>query len=128
MRVLAGTLLALMTTGPQLAASGNLAVTLNAQPQPRSCAVLSTATIVAYDALRSREVVYRFLRSDGSVSRTERLAFAGDGAVAQSVRDRWAPRGAAPWVALEIVAPEHVRSQRIPVAQRCSRGQLAASR
>jgi hypothetical protein len=127
MRVFAGALLAVITTGPQLAASGNLAVTLNAQPQPRSCAVVSIATIVAYDAPRSRDVAYRFVRSDGTVSRTERLAFAGDGAVAQSVRDRWTPHGAAPWIALEIVAPERLRSQRLAVAQRCSHGQLAAT-
>jgi len=88
----------------------------------------STATIVAYDAPHSREVAYRFVRSDGTVSRTERLALAGEGAVAQSVRDRWTPRGAAPWIALEIIAPERVRSQRVAVAQRCTRGQLAASR
>ena len=40
---------------------------------------MSTATIVAYDALASREVAYRFVRSDGSSS-TGRLSVGGAGA------------------------------------------------
>jgi hypothetical protein len=128
MRVLAGALLAAIATGPVSPASDQLAVTLDAQPSARSCAVVSRATIVAYDASAARSVSYRFVRSDGSVSRTGRLAFSGEGAVAQSVADTWTPRGSAPWVALEIVAPQRVRSQRLRVASRCARGVVAATR
>ncbi|MBV8300099.1 MAG: hypothetical protein JO083_11205, partial [Candidatus Eremiobacteraeota bacterium] len=99
MRVFAGALLAVLAAGPDPSGAGNIAVTLDARPLARSCAVVSTATIVAYDASTPHEVSYRFVRSDGSVSRTGTLAVAGDGAVAQAVRDTWTPRGTAPWVA-----------------------------
>ena len=128
MRVLAGALLAALATGPAPSAAGDLVVTLDAHPLARSCAVLSSATITAYDARAARVVSYRFVRSDGSVSRTGRLAFSGEGAVAQSVTDEWTPRGAAPWVALEVVAPERLRSPRVRVTARCSRGVVAATR
>ena len=127
MRVFAGALLALLAAGPNLAGTGNIAVTLDARPLARSCAVVSTATIVAYDASNPHDVAYRFVRSDGSVSRTGTLAVAGDGAVAQSVRDTWTPRGTAPWVALEIISPERLRSPRHPVTARCAHGEIAAS-
>ncbi|MEA2720302.1 MAG: hypothetical protein QOJ39_2166 [Candidatus Eremiobacteraeota bacterium] len=128
MRVLAGALLALLATGPNLAGAGSLAVTMAARPLAGSCAVASTATITAYDASAPREVAYRFVRSDGTVSRTGHLAFSGDGAIAQSVRDEWKPQGAAPWVALEIVAPQPVRSQHLAVTSRCPRRVAAATR
>ncbi|MDB5027714.1 MAG: hypothetical protein JWO66_1403 [Candidatus Eremiobacteraeota bacterium] len=127
MRVLAGALLAMLTSGPDLAVTGQVAVTLHAQPLARSCAVVSTATIVAYDARTPHEVVYRFVRSDGTTSRTQRIAFAGEGAVAQSVRDTWFPHGAKPWVALEIVAPQRFTSQQIAVAPVCVRRVAAAT-
>ena len=127
MRVLAGALLALLATGPNLAGSGGLAVTIAAQPLAGSCAVASTATITAYDA-GAHDVAYRFVRSDGTASRAGRLIFSGDGAVAQSVRDDWKPHGAAAWVELEITAPRHVRSQRIAVTSRCPRRVAAATR
>jgi hypothetical protein len=129
MRVLAGALLAMLATGPNLPGTGNVAVTLAAAPgAARSCAVVSTATVVAYDATAVRELTYRFVRSDGTASRSARLTFAGEGAVAQSVRDEWTPRGSAPWVALEITAPERMRSQRLAVTPRCARGVVAATR
>jgi hypothetical protein len=128
MRVLAGALLAALATGPAPSAAGDLAVTLGAHPLARSCAVVSSATITAYDARAARVVSCRFVRSDGSVSRTGRLAFSGEGAVAQSVTDEWTPRGAAPWIALEIIAPERMRSHRVRVGARCSRGVVAATR
>jgi hypothetical protein len=128
MRVLAGALLAVLATGPDLHGSGSLAVTLNAHPAPGRCTVVSTATIVAYDATAPHDVAYRFVRSDGTVSRPGRLAVAGDGAVAQSVRDEWTPRGPAPWIALEITAPQRIRSNRAAVTTRCARGVLAATR
>jgi hypothetical protein len=128
MRVLAGALLAALAAGPAPSAAGTVAVTLGARPLAGSCAVVSSATIVAYDASTVRVVSYRFVRSDGSVSRTGRLAFSGEGAVAQSVSDAWTPRGAAPWVALEILAPERLRSRRVPVPARCARGVVAATR
>ncbi|GEM_PF-1745143 len=128
MRVFAGALLAVLAAGPNLPGSGGLAVTMTAHPLAHGCAVASTATITAYDAAAPREVAYRFVRSDGSVSRTGYLAFSGDGAVAQSVRDQWKPHGVAPWVSLEIVAPEHVRSQRIAVVSRCPRPLVADTR
>jgi hypothetical protein len=127
MRVFAGALLAVLAAGPNLSEAANLAVTLDARPLAGSCAVVSTATIVAYDARTPHDVAYRFVRSDGSVSRTGKLAVAGDGAVAQSVRDTWIPHGTAPWVALEIVAPERIRSPRRTVTSRCSRGDIAVS-
>jgi hypothetical protein len=127
MRVFAGALLAVLATGPGLPGGGDVAVTVAVKPAAYACAVVSTGTIVAYDAQAPREVRYRFVRSDGSVSKTGRLTFSGDGAVAQSVRDQWSPHGASPWVALEIVAPEHVRSQRVAVTARCANGVLAAS-
>jgi hypothetical protein len=127
MRVFAGALLAVLAAGPDLSGPGNLAVTLDMRPLAGSCAVVSTATIVAYDARVPHEVAYRFVRSDGSVSRTGKLAVAGDGAVAQSVRDTWTPHGTAPWVALEIISPERLRSPKRAVATRCTRGELAAS-
>ena len=127
MRVLAGAFLAMLATGPTLPGAGaGIAMTLDAQPSAR-CAVIATATVVAYDATAQPNVTYRFVRSDGTVSRTGRLAFAGNGAVAQSVRDTWTPHGTAPWIALEIVAPRHVRSARHTVAQRCPRRLLAAT-
>ena len=128
MRVLAGALLAVLATGPNLPGSDGLAVTMAAHPLPGTCAVASTATITAYDAAAPREVAYRFVRSDGTVSRTGHIAFAGDGAIAQSVRAAWKPHGTAPWVALEIIAPQHVRSQRIAVAARCPRRVVADTR
>jgi hypothetical protein len=127
MRVFASALLAVLATGPGLAEQGGLAVTLAAHPVTRSCAVASTATIVAYDAKVPHDVSYRFVRSDGSASPIGRVSFAGDGAVAQSVRDTWTPRGKAPWVALEIVAPERVRSQRLRVASHCPGRVLATT-
>ncbi len=127
MRVLAGAFLAVLATGPALAESGPLAVTLAVQPAVRSCAVVSTATIVAYDPRAQHDVAYRFVRSDGTVSATGRLAFTGEGAVALAVRDSWTPRGPTPWVALEIVAPQHVRSRHVAVAARCPRRVIAAT-
>ncbi|MBV8579902.1 MAG: hypothetical protein JOZ86_04650 [Candidatus Eremiobacteraeota bacterium] len=127
MRVFAGALLALFATGPDLAGAGSLAVTLDAHPAPKSCAVVSTATIVAYDATTAREVAYRFVRSDGTSSPTGRIAFSGEGAVAQSVRDTWTPRGTPAWVSLEIVAPQRIRSRRVAVASRCARRMIAAT-
>ncbi|HEX3549598.1 MAG TPA: hypothetical protein VHT53_04445 [Candidatus Elarobacter sp.] len=128
MRVLVGALLATLAAGPNLPVPGNLAVAIDARPG-RNCAIVSTATITAYDArARAVEVAYRFVRSDGSVSRTGRIALAGDGVVAQSVRDEWTPRGASPWVALEILAPERLRSQRAAAAPRCQHREIAASR
>jgi|ERR1035437_8529176 hypothetical protein len=128
MRVLAGALLAMLATGPDALGSGTLAVTLDARPLAGSCAVLSRATIVAYDARSPRVVSYRFVRSDGTASATGRLAFSGDGAVAQSVADRWTPHGRAPWVALEILAPERMRSQRVAAVAHCTGRDLAATR
>ena len=125
MRVFAGALLAVLATGP-VPGHGDLAVTLAAHASVRPCAVLTTATIVAYEAAAVRDVRYHFVRSDGTLSRTGRLALAGDGAVAQSVTDEWTPHGASPWVVLEIVAPEHVRSHRIAVAPRCSSRRILA--
>ncbi len=127
MRVLVGALLATLAATPNVTPPGNLAVSIDARPGG-GCAVVSTATIVAYDARPSRDVTYRFVRSDGSVSRTGRLAFTGEGAVAQSVRDEWTPRGPASWVVLEILAPERLRSQRAVAAARCPRRVIAASR
>jgi hypothetical protein len=128
MRVLAGALLAALAPGPALPAAGQLAVTLDAHRLAGTCAVISRANIVAYDASAGHVVTYRFVRSDGSVSRTGRLAFSGEGAVAQSVADRWTPRGASPWVALELLAPERIRSRRVRVSAPCARGVLAATR
>ncbi|HEV3086384.1 MAG TPA: hypothetical protein VGX96_04085 [Candidatus Elarobacter sp.] len=127
MRVFAGALLAVLAAGPDLSGAGNLAVTLDARPLAGSCAVVSTATIVAYDARVPHDIAYRFIRSDGSVSRTGKLSVAGDGAVAQSVRDTWKPRGTAPWVALEITAPERIRSPKRTVSARCARSDIAVS-
>ncbi|HEY0614296.1 MAG TPA: hypothetical protein VGC96_06630 [Candidatus Elarobacter sp.] len=129
MRVLAGALLALLATSPAPSVAGSVAVTLAARPvSAGSCAVVSTATIVAYDTVAAREVTYRFVRSDGTSSRTGRLSFAGDGAFAQAVRDDWTPRGAAPWVALEITAPDRIRSQRLAVTPRCGTRRVVAAR
>jgi hypothetical protein len=128
MRVLAGALLAMLATGPDALGSGTLAVTLDAHPLAGSCAVISRATIVAYDAHTRRVVSYRFVRSDGSSSPVGRIAFSGDGAVAQSVGDRWTPHGTAPWVALEILAPERMRSPRAAAPARCAERDLAATR
>jgi hypothetical protein len=128
MRVLAGAFLAMLATGPTLMGpAAGIGLTLDAHPTAR-CAVITTATIVAYDATAQPNVSYRFVRSDGSVSRTGRLAFAGDGAVAQSVRDTWTPHGAAPWIALEVTSPQRIRSPRHAVTQRCPRHLLAATR
>jgi hypothetical protein len=128
MRVLAGALLAMLATGPDALGAGTLAVTLDARPLAGSCAVVSSATIVAYDARTRRVVSYRFVRSDGTVSATGRIAFTGDGAVAQSVADRWTPRGRAPWVALEILTPETLRSKRAAAITHCADRDLAATR
>ncbi len=127
MRVFAGALLAVLAAGPDLSGTGNLAVTLDARPLAGSCAVVSTATIVAYDARAQHDVAYRFVHSDGTVSRTGTLSVAGDGAVAQAVRETWTPHGAAPWVALEIVAPERIRSPRHAVTPHCPRRDIAVS-
>ncbi|MBV8748153.1 MAG: hypothetical protein JO103_00405 [Candidatus Eremiobacteraeota bacterium] len=89
---------------------------------------MSTATIVAYDATAAREVAYRFIRSDGTSSPTGRIALHGEGAVAQSVRDTWTPRGTSAWVSLEIVAPQRMRSRRVAVSSRCARRMIAATR
>ena len=127
MRVVAGAFLAMLATGPTLPGpAAGIAVTLDAQPAAH-CAVTTTATIVAYDTAAQRNVSYRFVRSDGTVSRTGHLAYAGTGAVAQSVRDTWTPHGAAPWVALELIAPQHVRSQRHALSRRCARPLIAAT-
>lgn len=125
MRVLAAAVLAASVNGHP--GGDTLAVTIDAHRLAHSCTVASTATIVAFDAGTARVVSYRFVRSDGSVSRVGRLALAGDGAVAQSVSDRWTPRDAAPWVAFEIVTPERIRSAHAPVTPRCSHA-LAAVR
>ncbi|HWT06689.1 MAG TPA: hypothetical protein VN224_13090 [Xanthomonadales bacterium] len=127
MRVLAGAFLAMLATGPTLAGPGpGIGMTLDAHPAAR-CAVTTTATIVAYDATAQPHISYRFVRSDGTVSPTGRLAFAGEGAVAQSVRDTWTPHGTAPWIALEVTSPQRVRSPHHDVAQRCPRRLLAAT-
>ena len=128
MRVLAGALLAMLATGPDALGSGSLAVTLDARPLAGSCAVQSRATIVSYDARSGRTVSYRFVRSDGTASRVGRLAFSGEGAVAQSVADRWTPRGPAPWIAVEILAPERMRSPRAAAVAHCAERDLAATR
>lgn len=128
MRVVIGAFLAMLATGPTLpGAAGGLAMTLDAHPSAR-CAVTTTATIVAYDATSQRSVAYRFVRSDGTASPTGHLTFAGDGAVAQSVRDTWTPHGASPWIALELTAPQTIRSPRHALARRCPRPLLAATR
>ncbi len=127
MRVLAGAFLAMLATGPTLPGlGGGVGVTLDAHPSAR-CAVVATATIVAYDASAQPNIFYRFVRSDGTVSPTGHLAYAGDGAVAQSVRDTWTPHGTAPWIALEVTSPQRIRSARHAVAQRCPRRLLAAT-
>ena len=128
MRVFAGALLAMLATGPAPSAAGSVAVTLAARPlAAHPCAIVGTATIVAYDATATRDVTYRFIRSDGTASRTAHLTFAGEGTLAQSVRDEWTPRGASPWIALEITSPDHIRSQRVAIAPRCSRPVIATS-
>jgi hypothetical protein len=128
MRVLAGALLAMLATGPVPSGAASFGMTLATRPLAAgSCTVVSTATIVAYDAAAARDVSYRFIRSDGTASRTAHLAFTGDGALAQSVRDRWTPSGASPWVALEITAPDHVRSQRVAITPRCGRPVVATN-
>ena len=127
MRVFAGAFLAMLATGPALPGpGGGIGVTLDARPAAR-CAVMTTATIVAYDATTQPNIAYRFVRSDGSASPTGHLAYAGGGAVAQSVRDTWTPRGTAPWIALEVTSPQHIRSPHHAVAQRCPRRLLAAT-
>jgi hypothetical protein len=127
MRVVTGAFLAMLATGPTLPGpAAGLAMTLDARPAAR-CAVVTTATITAYDTTVQRNVSYRFVRSDGTFSPAGRLAFAGDGAVAQSVRDIWTPRGTSPWIALEITGPPPIRSQRRAVTQRCPRPLLAAT-
>jgi len=104
----------------------DVAVSLAAQPVANSCAVTATATIVAYDTARVRDVAYRFVHSDGTATKVAHLGFGGSsGAVAQSVSDTWRPRGGAPWVGLEITAPGHLRSRNVPAASRCPRGLVA---
>ena len=128
MRVLAGAFLAMLATGPSLAGpGGGIGVKLDSHPAAR-CAVTATATIVAYDASSQPNITYRFVRSDGSASPTRHLAYAGGGAVAQSVRDTWTPRGTAPWIALDVTSPQRMRTPRHAVAQRCPRRLLAATR
>ena len=126
MRLLVGVVLAVLVTGSAFADRGAVAVTIAGTPVAGSCAVRAAATVVAYDAASTREIAYRFVRSDGSTSRIGRLTLAGTGAVAQSVSDRWIPRGSAPWIALEVVNGEHVRSPRLAVAP-CAHGDLAAN-
>jgi len=127
MRVVAGAFLAMLSAGPTLPGpAAGIAVTLDARPAAR-CAVTTTATITAYDTTAQRSVAYRFVRSDGTVSPAGHLTYAGEGAVAQSVRDTWTPRGAAPWIALELVAPQRLRSQRRTLVQRCPRPLFAAT-
>ncbi len=127
MRVVVGAFLAMLATGPTLPGpAAGLAMTLDARPAGH-CAVVTTATIVAYDTVVQRTISYRFVRSDGTFSPTGRLAFAGDGAVAQSVRDTWTPRGTSPWIALEITDPQRVSSPHHAVARRCPRPLLAAT-
>jgi hypothetical protein len=129
MRVSAVVLLATLAAGPTPVPDASLAVSLDARAAARGCAVVTTATIVAYDARSTGvAIAYRFVRSDGSASATRRLTMAGDGAVAQSVSDTWTPRGTAPWVALEVVEPRRARAQHAVVAPRCARGLIAASR
>ena len=129
MRVFVGALLAVLAAGPAPAGTGDLAVTLDARPVAASCAVVTTATIVAYDARAQHDVTYRFVRSDGTASRTGTLTLAGDGAVAQAVRDTWTPRGTSPWVALEIVSPQRIRSPHHAIAsRRCVHRDIAATR
>jgi hypothetical protein len=127
MRVVAGAFLAMLATGPTLPGpAAGIAVRLDAHPAAR-CAVTTTATITAYDSTVQRNVAYRFVHSDGTASPTGHLAYAGQGAVAQSVRDTWTPRGAAPWIELELIAPQRIRSQRHALVQRCPRRLLAAT-
>ena len=127
MRVFAGAFLAMLATGPTLPGpGGGIGVTLDAHPAAR-CAVTTIATIVAYDATAQPNIAYRFVRSDGSRSPMGHLAYAGGGAVAQSVRDTWTPHGATPWIALEVTSPQRMRSARRAVAQRCPRRLLAAT-
>lgn len=128
MRVFASALLALLASGPDFSGRGELAVTIGASSLPGSCVVTSSATIVAYDARTAREVVYHFTHSDGSVSGSGRLAFSGNGAAAQSVRDTWTPRGKHPWVAVDITQPERVRSRRVMLSPPCERGIVATVR
>lgn len=120
MRVFAGLLLAALVTA-SLPGHGDLAVTLDLRPAAHACTVVGTATIVSYGGSGSREVGYRFVHSDGTTGPSGRLAFAGDGALAQSVSDEWTPRGRAPWMALEIVAPKRVRSPQVAAASPCAR-------
>ena len=120
MRVFAGLLLAVLVTA-SLPGHGDLAVTLDLRPAAHACTVIGTATIVSYGSSGPREIGYRFVHSDGSAGPSGRLAFAGEGALAQSVTDEWSPRGRAPWMALEIVAPKHVRSAQVAAASRCAR-------
>jgi hypothetical protein len=129
MRVFAA-LLAMLASGSAAAAAGEVAVTMDAHPaRVHGCTVTTGATIVAYDANGARDVLYRFVRSDGTVSRTGRVAFGGaDGAVAQTVTDTWTPRGASPWIALEIVAPGRLRSARLAVASPCAHRTVAATK
>lgn len=125
MRVPAGLLLAVLLAGAAPAASRSVAVSLTSQPVPGSCAVLSTATIVTFDLPAAHQVRYRFVRSDGSVSPVATVALGGDGAVARSVEDRWTPRGAKPWVALEVLGSRSLRSAHSPIAAPCTAPNLA---
>lgn len=120
MRFAAGLLLAVLLAGAAPAAPAAVAVRLASRPVPGSCAVLSTATIVGYDLPPAQRVRYRFVRSDGSLSPPATLALGGDGAVARSVVDRWTPRGAAPWIAVEILTPQRTRSARLTVTPHCT--------
>lgn len=126
-RILAAALLLGLSTGAR-AATGDLAVTLDARPLAGSCAVASTATVVAYDAGASHAVTYRFVHGDGTITPPGRLWVGGDGTVAQSVSDVWTPKGTARWVVFEILAPEHIRSRQIPVTVRCAHAAIAAAR
>ena len=123
MRVFAALLVA-FATGSSAAAT-DVAATMDARAIAHGCAVRSGATIVAYDA---REVIYRFVHSDGSVAPAGRIAFDGAGAVARAVTDTWTPHGAAPWVALEIVAPSRLRTPHLAVTPPCAHGAVATTK
>lgn len=127
MRWLIGGMLAVLMAGPASAfTDGDAGVAASLAAVPAGCAVTTTATIVAYDLARTRTIAYRFVRSDGSASTGGSMRFAGaGGAAAQSVSDTWVPRGATPWVALEISGGANFRSRNVSVGTRCARPDLA---
>ena len=120
MRALAAAAVAVLLTGPASAQGADIAVTVGAHMVAGSCAVLATATITAYDTARTHDIVYHFVRSDGSASAPGHLGFSGGGAVAQSVVDTWMPRGADAWIALEITSPQKTRTRNVPVVSHCA--------